>query len=134
MGILRQSDLLHCRGFGRARLDGAVDGGAQLNQHLAKARNLGKRGRWPVSGDDHRDIERQHATERGDQAVEIAIAQIAAGMGCSRRGDLCAGSRLGRPAIPAARGGKWSAVQVSGPQPFRRRKRRRRRLKGNPLP
>src|ERR1700730_12896833 len=48
MGILRQSDLLHCRGFGRARLDGAVDGGAQLDQHLAKARNLGKAGRWRV--------------------------------------------------------------------------------------
>jgi hypothetical protein len=41
--------------------------------------------------------------------------------------------------IPAARGGKWSTVQVSrlletARQPFRRKRRRRRRVKGNPLP
>ena len=57
--------------------------------------------------------------------------------GCESLRAIAAG--LEERGIPAARGGKWSAVQVSrlleaARSPFRRRKRRRRRVKGDPLP
>jgi hypothetical protein len=73
-----------------------------------------------VSGDDHRDIERQHATERGDQAVEIAIAQP---------GKACTGARLhqvgrhaGLPVRPEricySRGCRWRLIHTVFATPY----------------
>jgi Recombinase len=81
-----------------------------------------------------------------NRALDLAptIQELQAG-GCESLRAIAAG--LEERGIPAARGGKWSAVQVSrlleaarspfvggGPQPFRRKRRRRRRVKGDPLP
>ena len=58
-----------------ALLDRLRHRAAQRDQHVAKARDLFEVGRHAMPGNDHRDVEREHARQPIDPAVEVAIAE-----------------------------------------------------------